>query len=413
MHAQLHEGDTDQLVPEWAELLRTDDRATPFQSPAWVCAWWRHWAERARPWVVTVRDEGRLVGLLPLCCESVAGLRILRTGGEPGDYSDTLAVPELRVQVEAEIAGELRTRAGEWDALVMGQLVPGSTTAVAIERAGLRASHRAATACPGIALPETFDAYLAGLPKDRRGNLRQHLRRLDRGDLEIREPGLEELPQAVERWQTMRVREWRAMGKNLNPAHATVKFRRLLVDALTGLIPDGLAQFWEFHRHGRPVGSFVNFCDERTFYHYLGAFHPDARSVGIGKIATAEAIRRSIEDGRTYYDFTRGGEPYKYWFGATDRQSGSVVLPGARRRSLVAAGTCTLAAPAALVAHWLRSQSLAHHVYNALDVARAELLVDRQARHLGPEPRHPRERGVVDERVRTRPELERLNPVAR
>jgi CelD/BcsL family acetyltransferase involved in cellulose biosynthesis len=351
-------------VPEWAELFARDDGATPFQSPAWVCAWWRHWVAHARPWVLTVRDGGRLVGVLSLCSQSVAGLRILRTAAEPGDYCGIVALPEIRGEVEAAIAGELRTRARDWDALILAQLLPGSTTAAAIEEAGLRAPHQTAVACPAIPLPATFDGYLSSLPTTRRTNLRRHLRRLDDGELEIHEPALDELPAALERWQALRVSEWQAAGKCLNPTHAAPKFRRLLLDALTGLIPDGLAQFWEFHgSDGRVVGSFVNFCDERAFYQYLGAFHPDARKLGVGKIATAEAIRRSIGDGRSYYDFTRGSEGYKYWYGAADRYCQTVVLRGARRRSLVAAATCALATPVAAIARswWSRGRMYRIH----------------------------------------------------
>ncbi|HYZ28863.1 MAG TPA: GNAT family N-acetyltransferase [Thermoleophilaceae bacterium] len=375
MHVELREGNVDDLVPEWAELYRADDRSTPFQSPAWVCAWWRHWAGRARPWVLTVRQEARLVGLLALCGESVAGLTVIRTNGDPGDYCDLLALPELRASVEAVIGAELRARAREWDVLILGQLPPGSTTAAAVERAGVRASHRAAIACPGIALPDTFDAYLSSLPKTRRGNLRRHLRRLDDGELEIREPRLEGLSAGLERWQAMRVREWEALGKHMNPVHATTRFRRLLLDALTGLMPDGLAQFWEFHRHGRLVGSFVNFCDRRTFYHYLGAFEPEVRSLGIGKAATGEAIRRSIDEGRSYYDFTRGSEPYKYWYGAADRDSGTVVLRGARRRSLVVTPACLLATQLPGVKRWPWAKRAAHRIHDAPDVPRAERFV--------------------------------------
>jgi CelD/BcsL family acetyltransferase involved in cellulose biosynthesis len=58
--------------------------------------------------------------------------------------------------------------------------------------------------------------------------------------------------------------------------------------------------------------------------------------MAIGKIATAHGIRSSIEAGRSYYDFTRGGETYKYAFGAVDRMSPSVVLTSDRVRSRAA-----------------------------------------------------------------------------
>ena len=103
------------------------------------------------------------------------------------------------------------------------------------------------------------------------------------------------------------------------------------------LVPAGRAQVWEFVRHEEVVGSFINFCDSRAFYQYLGGYAPEHRRLAIGKTATALGIRSSIEAGRSCYDFLRGNEPYKYWYGAFDRLSPSVVLTGdSGARSLLA-----------------------------------------------------------------------------
>jgi CelD/BcsL family acetyltransferase involved in cellulose biosynthesis len=283
-----------------------------------------------------VRDGRRLTGLLPLWSERIVGLRLLRAAGDPADYCDLLARPDARTAVEAAVARELRRRDREWDVLVLSELPPGSTTAAAVERAGLRSAHRSVMRCPGLPLPDTFDEYLSTLTSRRRTNLRRHLRYLDDGELELRLPAPEELPAAIDRWQALRVRQWHAMGKRMIPAHATPNLRNLLLDVVTELVPAGLALVWEFVRAGEVVGSFVNFCDDHTFYQYLGAFDPEAGRYGIGKIATGEGIRSSIAAGRRYYDFTRGDEPHKYWFGAVDRLSPTVVFRGGRARSLVA-----------------------------------------------------------------------------
>jgi CelD/BcsL family acetyltransferase involved in cellulose biosynthesis len=99
-----------------------------------------------------------------------------------------------------------------------------------------------------------------------------------------------------------------------------------LVEVLTVLVPAGLAVVWEFRRHDELVGSFVNFCNARTFYQYLGGFAPEWRHLSIGKLATAEGIRASIAAGRSYYDFARGHEHQKYWFGAVDQFSAGTVF---------------------------------------------------------------------------------------
>lgn len=343
IHTGLHEGSLEDLLVEWGELYAADDRATPFQSPAWARAWWRHWGADSQPWLLTVRDEGRLVGLLPLCRERLFGLRVLRANADPGDYWNMLAAPSARGAAEAAVARELGARRREWDALILDQLLPGSTLAAAMARVGLRVSHRSAVPCPGVTLPESFEAYLGALPSHRRTNLRRRLRTLDEGEVQIRQPAVDELPDALKRWQALRIRQWEALGKRLNPIQAQPRFRNLLADVTAELIPAGQASVSEFVRNGEVVASFVNFCDDRAFYQYIGAFAPEMGRLGLGKVATADAIRSSILAGRVYYDFARGNEAYKYEYGAIDRLSPTVILGTGHARSIVAGRVGVLA----------------------------------------------------------------------
>jgi CelD/BcsL family acetyltransferase involved in cellulose biosynthesis len=336
MDATLHQGEIGEFLPEWAELFAADDRATPYQSPAWARAWWRHWGEGSKPWLLAVRDAGQVVGFAPLRSDRVLGLRRLVINGEPGDYWDVLARPECRNAVEQVVAEELQRRKRDWDVLVLSQLPPESELADALERAGLRTMHRSSVACPGMTLPDSFDEYLATIPTSRRTNLRRRLRNLDDGELELRVPAVHELPAAIDRWQELRVRQWAAMGKRLNRQHTKPRFRDFIVEVTTELVPAGLALVWEFIHAGEVVGSFINFCNARALYQYLGGYAPELGRLAIGKVATAEGIRSSIAAGRSYYDFMRGAEAYKYWYGAADRLSPGVVMSGGGARSALA-----------------------------------------------------------------------------
>jgi CelD/BcsL family acetyltransferase involved in cellulose biosynthesis len=203
---------------------------------------------------------------------------------------------------------------------------------------GLQLHEREYNRNPGIELPSSFEDYLATLPQTRRTNLRRRLRHLDDGELELREVTLaDELGPAVARWHELRVRQWDTLGKPLMREHRSARFRNFFTDLLRELVPAGLALMWEFRQAGELVGSYVNFVDARAFYQYLGGFEPSASGLGIGKIATGLGIRSSIEGGRQYYDFLLGAESYKYWYGATDRESVSLVLGSRRSRSHAAA----------------------------------------------------------------------------
>jgi CelD/BcsL family acetyltransferase involved in cellulose biosynthesis len=336
MRAELVKGaDVEATLDDWSVLYAADPTATPFISAGWARAWIQHWATRTEPWVLRIHDGARVAGIAPLSLQRVGPLRVLgMLGKEPGDYWYVLAAPPDSAPVSAAVAHELVRRRSEWDAGILNCVVPGSQTQVALAAAGLRIMPRPDVPCPAIALPSTWDEYLATLPHGRRGKLRRLMRRLSEGQVVLREVrDANELPNTLMRWQELRQRQWDARGRPLNPVHRTEQFRRFLLHAVTALIPAGQALVWEFSVEGDIAGIYVNFMDARSFYWYLGGFDPAHASLGIGTLAIAASIRQSIERERERYDFTRGSEEYKYWFGANDRLAASIVVGNSRLRS--------------------------------------------------------------------------------
>jgi CelD/BcsL family acetyltransferase involved in cellulose biosynthesis len=55
----------DRLVPEWRVLWQRVPDATPFQSPEWLLSWWGCFGNGA-PFVLTAREDGQLIAVLPL-----------------------------------------------------------------------------------------------------------------------------------------------------------------------------------------------------------------------------------------------------------------------------------------------------------------------------------------------------------
>jgi CelD/BcsL family acetyltransferase involved in cellulose biosynthesis len=344
MHIEVH-NEVEPLLPEWGKLFRADPEATPFVSPGYARAWWTHWGEGSRPWILTVHDGEEVIGLAAFTMRRRGPLRIVRVYGEkPADYWDVLALPERRDEVTRAVVDAVARRRGQWDALALKRLPSGSHTGGAFSRSGLRLRANSPEPYPVLELPSTFDDYLAALPSSRRSNLRRHLRRLDEGELElrdVREP--EALSEAIDRWQRFRVEQWNDTGRELDPDHASSLFRDFTLDVALELAPAGLCLVWELLRDGEPVATYVNFADDRRFYFYLGGFLPSVARLGIGKIVIAHGIRTSIEAGRREYDFLMGSEQYKYWYGAVDRPSPSLLLHSGRPRSRLAVrfGTAT------------------------------------------------------------------------
>jgi CelD/BcsL family acetyltransferase involved in cellulose biosynthesis len=338
VRTELYGGPPEELATEWGELYRFDPSATPFVSPGWGLAWMRHLGRGAHPWLITVRADGELVGLAPLALERRRGMRVVRLlGKEPGDYWDVLSVPEHRDAVARAVASELSRLDDRWDVFFLNGQPGDSATGAVAARRSLRVRPRGATPCPLIALPDDFDQYLRLLPSSHRGNIRKHLRRLDRGDVVLREvTDVRELDRAIVRWHELHLKRWETLSEPIDPTHLTGRFREFVLDAMRALVPQDLATVWEFSVDGEVVGVYVNLIDENAFYWYLGGFEPSYARLGIGKMSIGHGIRWSIETGRRYFDLTRGGEGFKYYFGASDRHCPSVVVGNERLRSRAA-----------------------------------------------------------------------------
>jgi CelD/BcsL family acetyltransferase involved in cellulose biosynthesis len=329
-------GDLDTAWDDWERLFQLDELATPFNSPGWGRAWLEHWSPSAEPWLMRVHDGDRIAGIAPLALRHDLPARVLAMiGKDPGDYWDVIAATADRERVASSVGAELARLAPRWDAGILNCFPPGSGTLEQFASNGLRIFRRAPVVSPRIELPETFEAYLSALPKSHRQNLRRHLRRLDSGEVVLREiDDRAELPEVMQRWRELRSLQWQGSGRRISASHEKDHFHRFMLDAVTRLLNSGLAVLWEFTWNERVVGVYLNFQDERSFYWYLGGFDPDCAQLGLGKIAVGAAIRASTEAGRSVFDFTRGEDAYKYWYGATDRHLASAVIghSGARSR---------------------------------------------------------------------------------
>jgi CelD/BcsL family acetyltransferase involved in cellulose biosynthesis len=254
-----------------------------------------------------------------------------------------LARADSRVAVERRLAAELRRRSGEWDALVLTHLTHGSTLADALAGAGLHSRGHDALPQPHVALPETFDAYLARFPSERRRRLRKHLQPLDRGPVTVRAMEPSELAGGVARLIELRQRQWAHAGKALLPSLAEERFRRFLAAVVAELVPARQATMVEYAVDGEPFALYLDFVNPGSFHGFMGGFAPERARLEPGKMHILASLRSSIGAGRTWANLGRGGEDYKLWFRPEPFVSRTVAVTSGRLRSRAAFVAGTLA----------------------------------------------------------------------
>ena len=317
----------DQLRDEWNSLLQRSASDTVFMTCEWQQVWWEHLGPKGDDLLslITVRDESEeLVGLWPLYDESPGPLpRRLRIIGSPrgSDYLDLIA---RRGQERAVYKTMLDFLAwwGEWESIEVDNIRAGSPTlevlAPLAEEQGLEVQIDPLTVCPGIALSESWEVYLARLGRKQRHEIRRKLRRAEQGMDQVKWY-LSDDPQTLA--QDMEVYfELFQKSSHVKEDYMDEQRQRFNQAMAWGMLKAGWLHLAFLTVNGEKVASMFCFNYRRAISLYNSGFDPQRYPrLSPGIVLLCYCIQDAIERGYPLFDFLRGDEEYKYRFGAVDR----------------------------------------------------------------------------------------------
>jgi CelD/BcsL family acetyltransferase involved in cellulose biosynthesis len=81
----------------------------------------------------------------------------------------------------------------------------------------------------------------------------------------------------------------------------------------------GMLRLYRLRIGGTAAGIYYGFHRKDRAYAYLGGFAPEMTRLSLGAQLLDHAIRAAIAEGAREFHFLRGGESYKYAWGAVDR----------------------------------------------------------------------------------------------
>ncbi len=313
------------LRPEWSELLDRCPSATPFQSPEWLLAWWKHFGS-GRLQVAVLRREGRLAGIAPLFIDT-SSRRLAFIGSGISDHLDVLIEPGMRKIGSNLFLERLFDRRSPWDTCDLQDIPEDSPLLQLAGRGahgkhqnlhGLRIKRSFATPCPVIHLPATVEELLSGCSAAHRRSLRRALNLLSRErDARIEKATEESLPRLVEALFRLHSSRWRQKG--LPGVLADDAIRAFHGDATRGLLYSGRLRLYSLALDGRIVAILYAFSHAQRTYGYINGFDPAYGRFSPGSALLTHAIGDAIREGVVQFDFLRGTENYKYLWGAENR----------------------------------------------------------------------------------------------
>jgi CelD/BcsL family acetyltransferase involved in cellulose biosynthesis len=289
------------LAADWTALWERSSGASPFQRPEWLLPWYEHLSYGGGLALVAWRGDA-LAGLAPLHRWDEGGRRLVGLAGGPvSDYRDALADDSCRAEVAASLESHLARLA---DAAVLDDLPPGAILS--------GADAEPAQVCPELSLEGGLAATWARFAPRVARNLRYQRRRIDRdGDGAFVRGEAASAPALLE--ALFRFQEAR-FGAPIAGA-----IRRFHLAAARRLLAAGLLRLHALTVNGATAAVAHVLVGRRRAHLYQLAFDPALAPRSPGAILCARAIEDALHDGCVAFDFLRGGEPYKYSFGARDR----------------------------------------------------------------------------------------------
>lgn len=310
------------LRPEWNDLLHSSCCETIFLTWQWQTTWWQHLGEGSLLLLGFRADDRRLVGLAPLYYDSSdPDKRVLRMIGcrDVSDYLDVIVASGYEDAVYRRLLAYLVQEAEPWDVLDLCNIPQQSQTFVMLramaEAEGYQALVEIEDVCPIIPLPATWEEYLMMLDKKQRHEVRRKLRRAEGAGTRFLVVG----PDDDLRTEMQRFIDLHQKSTPEKDAFMDPKMQEFFLDVAQVVHNEGWLQLAFVEMDGERSASLLNFDYNDAILVYNSGYDPASfRHLSPGIVVTAQCIENAIKLGRARFDFLRGGEEYKYRFGAQD-----------------------------------------------------------------------------------------------
>ena len=305
----------DALLPEWQDLERTAASTTLFQSSAWCRAVYDHHERTGRtfdPIVLTLRERGKLLALLPLQRVTFGMARIVTGFGEPyQQYTEVVVAPDAPEDAAARLV-EAVCRLPSCDGVSLLKVRDDSPLARLFrEKNAIRSNEDAA---PFVDLRPygDFKSFRATLNAKTRKNMRNVRNRVARmgglghqvvtGNTEVQEL-VARAHCGRERWleeQGLTSRAFRDPTFGSFAAYVASPESGLKVMAMS-LTIDGM-----------PVADQWGFVFNDRYYAYVATWQPEFEEASPGKLHLEEVIRACHERGLHVVDLLMPAARYKF-----------------------------------------------------------------------------------------------------
>ena len=307
-----------EIEAEWESVLTSCPVNTLFLTPQWQEVWWDTFGDgkdMAGFYLPSSDGQGAKGSVDGVASLTLSGHTLSFVGNhETVDYNDFMVRPGHEVDFYQALLTSLEDR--QWDVMRLDSLVENSPTLAHLpdlaRQHGYSVEIEKEDMASGIALPSSWDEYLAVLSKKDRHELRRKFRRLEAvpGWTWYAVTGEEQVMSRLEDF----VRLMRQSSKEKD-RYMTEEHERFFHNMARRMAQLGLLRLYFLELEGKPVATSFCFDYASSRLLYNSGYDLDYGYYSVGLLLNALCLREAIEQGIDYFDFLRGSETYKQHLG--------------------------------------------------------------------------------------------------
>lgn len=315
------------LQPEWNALLTSSRSDCVFLTFEWLSTWWKHLAESRKLEVLTTRENGRLVGILPLCVRQAQYARMMPrvlefigSGVIGSDYLDAIIQHEKEDEILDAFTHYLDVRG------LMLQFSQLNRASSLVRRMADRLGSRNWTLsdiqindCPYVPLEgHSWQTYLADLGSSQRYNFQRRLRNLEKSEgfrFEQNTPLDVIIDLHKKRWAGRDGQSEAFQTDNI------VAFHRSFAELARA---QGWLRLLSIWMDDKPMAGLYGLRYGSKFYFYQSGFDAAFSKQSAGLVMMGLSIKTAVDEGVTEYDLLHGCEEYKFHWAKERRELGRI-----------------------------------------------------------------------------------------
>jgi len=335
------------LESEWRAIASYS--GTPFATWDWAFAWWGQLREqklgvRDTLSIRTVRTRtGELVAVAPMLVSqrpSFGPIRLRQLqffGADPNvtEQRGLVARPEWQREALLALISHARSNAGGWDCMQL------SGIPIDLELGDLASSPdfewQGETADYLLTVPDSWQVFRAGLPRNIKESLRKCYNSLGRDGLEFSLNVVQDVAAvapALDRFFALHAARARVSGTvNHSNAFAGAETKAFLRDVCRRFAARGALRIFQLLVAGKVVAVRIGFLVGDALYLYYSGYDPAFAKYSVMTTTVAEAIQYAIAHGIPQVNLSTGNDVSKTRWNPTERKTRQAFVLSPSRRA--------------------------------------------------------------------------------